>query len=315
MRSKQSTSHIMMIRPKAFGYNEETAANNSYQQAPDGTSPSEISEKAIEEFDAFADQLKRAGVDLIVIEDTEKPVKPDAVFPNNWISFHDENVLITYPMFSPKRREERREEIIEALDQSFVIDRRYAFEFGEEKDHFLEGTGSMVLDRMNKIVYACLSPRTNIKMLDRFCLLMGYSKVVFHAVDESGEPIYHTNVVMALGTEFAVICLEAIPDADEQKKVREQLERTGKTVIDINYQQLNDFAGNMLEVKTDTGDTLIVMSDTAYHSLDPDQLKALSNFGSIIHPAIPTIEKYGGGSVRCMMAEVFLDECNSGEAE
>lgn len=306
----QSTDTILMIRPKGFGYNEETAANNSYQQRPDEQSSEEIRTTAIQEFDRFVEILKAQEVDVRVVEDSLDPIKPDAVFPNNWISFHNGNIVITYPMFSPKRRLERREEIIEELEQSFVIERRYSFEFAEEDGHFLEGTGSMVLDREHRIAYACLSPRTNIKVLDRFCLLMEYEKLVFHAVDEHGDPIYHTNVLMALGSGFAVICLEAIPDESERKAVEQKLEQTGKRVIPISYDQKNDFAGNMLEVRNKMGEKLIVMSETAYRSLEKDQLDALSAFGRIIHSAIPTIEKYGGGSVRCMMAEVFLSGLN-----
>lgn len=308
MKMTQSTNKIMMVRPSAFGYNAETAENNTYQQRPDGDDELTIAAQAVVEFDNFVKALQEAGVDVIVIQDSVDPPKPDAVFPNNWVSFHEDNVLISYPMFSPKRRLERREEILDEIGQSFEIERRYSFEFAEEDDMYLEGTGSMVLDRINKVVYACLSPRTNVKVLDRFCLLMEYEKEVFHAVDENGVDIYHTNVLMALGTKFAVICLEAITDETERASVQKRLEKTGREVVEISYKQKNAFAGNMLEVRNKSGETFIVMSEAAKSSLNKDQLEKLSKYGRLISVAIPTIEKYGGGSVRCMMAEIFLDE-------
>lgn len=308
MHSAQTTSHIMMIRPASFGFNEETAVNNAYQHKPEGEDAAGISARAREEFDRFVAVLQAEGVDVVVLADSEKPEKPDAVFPNNWISFHRDNVVITYPMFSPKRRQERREEIIEEIEKKFQVERRYSFEYSEEDNQFLEGTGSMVLDREHQITYACLSPRTNIKALDRFCLLMGYEKVVFHALDEKGAPIYHTNVMMALGKEFAVVCLDAINDEHERKILVNKLESTGKEIIPISFEQKNAFAGNMLEVRTATGEPLIIMSDTAYRSLSKDQVTRLMTYGRILHPDIPTIERFGGGSVRCMMAEVFLEE-------
>jgi hypothetical protein len=305
---EQSTNQLLMIRPAAFGYNDETAVNNAYQIEAKPEDIPGIRKKARSEFDGLVKVLEGVGIEVLVVEDTELPEKPDAVFPNNWISFHEENIVITYPMYAPKRRLERREDIVEAVGAHFEIERRYSFEHSEEDKLFLEGTGSMVLDRIHRVTYACLSPRTHIKILDRFCLLMDYEKIVFHAVDQTGQPIYHTNVMMAIGTEFAVVCLESIREENERKDVIRAIEKSGKELIDIDYTQLGAFAGNMLEVTNQTGQRYVVMSDAAHKSLHKDQLKRLSQHASILHAPIPIIEKYGGGSVRCMIAEVFLRE-------
>jgi hypothetical protein len=242
----------------------------------------------------------------MVMEDTPEPKKPDAVFPNNWISFHENGAVLTYPMFAANRRIERREDIIEEIGKHFKVERRYTFEHYEEEDMFLEGTGSMLFDRVNKIVYACLSLRTDARLLDKFCVLVEYQRVVFHAVDRNGLPIYHTNVMMALGEDFAVLCKESIHNPEELKELENMLRITNKEIVDISYSQMESFAGNMLQVRNDTGQTFLVMSQSAYDSLNERQLQILSSKTQILPIDIRTIEYYGGGSVRCMMAEIFL---------
>lgn len=297
-----------MIRPANFGFNDQTAGNNAFQSDDKGETPQEISKKAQSEFDKMVEELRSKGVNIIVIDDTPSPEKPDAIFPNNWISFHVNGAVLTYPMFAPNRRIERREDIIDTVGETFDVKRRYTFEHYEEDEMYLEGTGSMLFDRDHKIVYACLSQRTDARLLDKFCVLVEYQRMVFHAVDRNGLPIYHTNVMMAIGEDFAVLCRESIKNPDEIKELEEFLERTGKEIIDISYDQLESFAGNMLQVRNDTGQTFLVMSKTAHDSLDESQIEALSAKTQILPIDISTIEYYGGGSVRCMMAEVFLQK-------
>lgn len=304
--AKQITSEILMIRPKHFRYNTQTAINNSFQIKPESGDEKEIQALAIEEFDKMVVKLRTHGINIITIEDTSDPLKPDAIFPNNWVSFHENKVVITYPMFAENRRMERREDIIDQISEQKGYNRRYNFEFYEsEGGVFLEGTGSMILDRVNKIVYACISPRTSIKVLDKFCVLMGYQKQIFHAYDDQNELIYHTNVMMALGNGFAVICLDSITDKDERIAVKEKLESSGKEIIDISMEQMNHYAGNMLQVKSNDMQDYVVMSKAAYDSLTTGIIDQLNKHTKTIVLDIPTIEKYGGGSVRCMMAELF----------
>lgn len=305
---RQITNHILMIRPAHFGYNEETAQNNAFQTKAEAIDFSKLEATARQEFDQMVDLLRSKGIDVLVIEDTDQPVKPDAVFPNNWISFHENGSIITYPMYAKNRRIERREDIIEKVGQHFNIKNRYSFEFYEDEDLFLEGTGSMILDRPNKIVYACLSPRTDATLIDKFNVLMGYRSCIFRSVDRSGKDIYHTNVMMALGEDFVVICMESIPDEDSRKELRSLFEKTGKQIIEINYAQMEAFAGNMLEVLGSNDKRYLVMSRTAYDSLTNEQIQTLSALTNILAVPIPNIEKHGGGSVRCMMAEIFLPE-------
>jgi hypothetical protein len=295
-----------MIRPKHFSFNAETAANNSFQQKDQHNDTQTVSSAAITEFDAFVEKLKSHGIDVQVVEDTDAPIKPDAVFPNNWISFHEDGLVLTYPMYSTNRRIERRPDIIEQLKTRFQVNKDYTFEHYEEEGIFLEGTGSLILDRENKIVYANLSPRTDLRLLDKWCVLTGYRKVYFLAHDRHGADIYHTNVVMSLGHDFCIICLECIPESAEKKQLISVLQETGKEIIQITMEQLEQFAGNMLEVNNERGNHFLVMSTTAYNALRPDQLERIENRATIITGDIPTIEKNGGGSVRCMMAEIFL---------
>ena len=302
----QSTSHILMIRPVNFGFNEETAGSNAFQNrhaAKDG-----VNEKAQQEFDRMVNALCSNGVDVTVIDDTHEPYTPDSIFPNNWVSFHDNGEIFLYPMQAENRRLERREDIIAKLEDNFAVKHIIDLSRFEVEDKFLEGTGSMVLDRENKIAYACLSPRTNREVLDLFCEQARYTAISFDAVDEKGKAIYHTNVLMCVGSSFAVICLDSIPNPHERVVVKESLLSTQKEIIEISFKQMNQFAGNMLEVKNAEDETLIVMSKNAFTALDEDQKTTLEKYGKLIYSDINTIETNGGGSARCMMAEVHLPE-------
>ena len=306
MRS-QTTSNILMIRPVNFGFNQETAESNAFQNAEFGEQNKDKSQQiALKEFDKMVSHLRKAGVNIIVIDDTSEPYTPDSIFPNNWVSFHGNGSVITYPMQAESRRLERREDIIKQISTSFYINRSIDLSDFEKDNKFLEGTGSMVLDRKYKIAYACLSPRTHEDVLQEFSSQMNYEIVAFNAVDGAGKQIYHTNVVMCIGEMFTVICLEAIPDLDERLMVRNSLEQSGKRIIDISLEQMNQFAGNMLEVKSQKGEKILVMSSSAYYSLKPKQLELLSEYCTIYHFDLSMIEGNGGGSARCMMAEIHL---------
>ena len=302
----QITDTLLMIRPSCFGFNEETAASNAFQRNDTAISTAEIRAKAKEEFDAMVEVLRGAGIAVIVMEDMPDLATPDAVFPNNWVTFHEDGTVITYPMFSSRRRQERREDLIESLQQHFRIEDRLRLEWHEQENRFLEGTGSMILDRPNHIVYACVSERTDEELLEEFCLFAGYEKVVFKAVDIQGKPIYHTNVMMALGESFAIVALDALPVPSERAKLLAFLHHTHKEVIEISLAQMMAFAGNMLQVKNLAGNTFLVMSEQAFQALSQEQISRIEAHSQILPIPIPTIETFGGGSVRCMMAEVFL---------
>ncbi len=295
-----------MIRPVNFGFNAQTADSNAFQiQQADQQA---VQHKARQEFDCFVAVLRENGVNVTVIEDTPEPHTPDSIFPNNWVSFHDTGDIFLYPMQAENRRLERREDIIRQLEENFKANHLIDLSRFEAKNQFLEGTGSMVLDRDNKIAYACLSPRTDAEVLKAFCDYTGYKAVTFDAFDQNHKAIYHTNVLMCIGSQFAVICLDSIPNAAEKEMVIQSLKTNNKQIIDITFEQMNKFAGNMLEVKNADGETLIVMSQTAYSSLLAEQKATLSEFGKLIYADINTIETNGGGSARCMMAEVHLGE-------
>ncbi|MBE5319501.1 amidinotransferase [Pedobacter sp. MR2016-19] len=299
----QTTNHILMIRPVDFKFNEQTAGNNKFQVA---STESDVQKAALKEFDAFVTLLQQNGVDVTVIDDTLEPETPDSIFPNNWVSFHDDGSVYLYPMFSENRRLERRNEILEGLKNHFEVNHISDLSFYEQQHAFLEGTGSMVLDRTNKIVYACLSVRTDEEVLNNFCMLTGYEPVAFQAVDGSNFPIYHTNVMMCIGDRFAVICLDSIKDTDERLNVTISLKGTGKEIIEISLEQMNRFAGNMLQVNNTEDESLLVMSEQAYLSLTAEQIAALEQYSRIIYAPLYTIEKNGGGSARCMLAEIHL---------
>ncbi|WP_428331128.1 citrulline utilization hydrolase CtlX [Mucilaginibacter sp.] len=304
MTNKQATSHILMIRPVNFGFNEETAGSNAFQTkvAENDT----VNEKAQQEFDGMVNKLRNNGVDVIVIDDTPQPYTPDSIFPNNWVSFHADGNIFLYPMQAENRRLERREDIINRIADKFKANHIIDLSRFEAEGKFLEGTGSMVLDRINKIAYACISPRTDREVLALFCSQTGYKEVSFNAVDEHNQAIYHTNVLMCIGSGFTVICLDSITDDSERNEVVSILKLTHKEIIVISFEQMNSFAGNMLEVESKTGENLIVMSANAYNSLTDAQRKRLQKYGKLVYADINTIETTGGGSARCMMAEVHL---------
>jgi len=306
----QYTSNILMVRPASFRLNEETVVNN-YFQSETQLDPRMVVGAAQREFDEFVALLRANGVNVIVAEDIKENDTPDALFPNNWISMHEDGKVGLYPMFAENRRRERRDDILDVLEENgFEIREIIDYSSAEEEEIFLEGTGSLILDRENSIAYCALSDRADEELLIEFCEDFEYTPVIFGAFQTSENkrlPIYHTNVMMCVADQFAVICLESIDDKKERKAVKEQLKSTGKRIVAITEKQMHEFAGNMLQVKTKNGPAL-VMSDRAYRSLQPDQIKTLESFGSIIHPKLQIIETCGGGSARCMMAEIFLPQ-------
>lgn len=295
-----------MIRPANFGFNTETAEDNVFQDDKTELSVDEIKDRAKEEFDNMVTLLKSHGVHVFVIEDTNHPAKTDAIFPNNWITTHKDGSVYTFPMFSPNRRLERRADIIDALSDQFNVKADASLLGFESSKKYLEGTGSMILDRSNKIIYACYSVRTNKQVLAAYGKKLGYKVVGFDALDINGVPYYHTNVIMTLSEQVAILCTESIEDPNEKKAVMQSLEDTGKEIVRITREQVLAYAGNMLEVQGDGPKKLMVMSKTAYKSLSKDQLHIINNRNKIVYCNLETIEKFGGGSARCMIAEIFL---------
>ena len=308
--SRQITSSILMIRPVGFSMNTETAVNNYYQQVIDGLSADEAQARALAEFDKFVEVLRSHEIEVIVVNDTYDPETPDSIFPNNWISFHHDGTIALYPMYAESRRLERRVDIKDILsDNNFTVEQVKDFTFYESKKKYLEGTGSMLLDRNNHIVYAALSARTDAEVLDAFCEEFSYKAVTFQAnqtVNGERLPIYHTNVMMCLTDKLAIVCLASIDDMDERTALIKSLESTGKQIIDISEEQVNHFAGNMLALNNTHDKQFMVMSAAALQSVDDKQLAIINEYYEIIASAIDTIEALGGGSARCMMAEVFL---------
>lgn len=300
----QSTDTILLVRPSHFVFNNQTAASNAFQHTPDTIT--DTVKNAQSEFEIFSETLREKGVNVIVVNDTPNPVKPDAVFPNNWVTFHNDGTVVLYPMFAPNRRLERRNDIIEHLKERFEIKEVIDLTSFEKKHVFLEGTGSIVFDHTNKIAYACLSPRTDKELFIMLCEQLQYKAHYFHALDRGGKEIYHTNVMMCLGEDFAVVCMESISDPKENSSLRKSLESTGHHLIEISFAQMNHFAGNMLAVLNDNNEKLLVMSQSAYDSLTDEQKNTLKRYCTPLPLAIPTIESVGGGSARCMIAEVHL---------
>jgi hypothetical protein len=300
----QCADAVLMIRPARFGANPETAASNRFQQS--GASAVDAA-TALREFDGLVDRLRDAGVEVQVAADTLEPAKPDACFPNNWVSFHADGSVVLYPMMAPSRRAERRDEPIEQLRHAgFRVARTVDLSPFEARGEFLEGTGSLVLDRCHRAAYACRSPRTTSVALTAFAAELGYRIVAFDALGPDGIPAYHTNVLMALGERFAVVCAAAIPDSQERTAVLRELESTGHEPIEIGVAEMSGFAGNMLALRSAGGGALIAASNAAWQALAPETRRRLERHGSIVTAPIPTIERLGGGSVRCMIAEVFL---------
>lgn len=296
-----------MIRPVRFGFNDQTADSNTFQNATLAAQTRGTAQvNAQREFDNMVQQLRSYGVDVIVYDDTAEPHKPDSIFPNNWVSFHFSGTVVLYPMQAQNRRAERRMDIVNDLAKRFQVAKTVDLTSFEHEGKFLEGTGSLVFDRMNRVAFACLSPRTNPDVLAEYSRRTGYKTILFRAVDATGTEIYHTNVVMCIGDMFAVVCLQAIPDFDERLTIRQELEKLGKRVIEITLDQMASFAGNMLQVDTARGQKLLVMSTAAYNSLTPKQIDTFDDYASLLTVDLSTIEANGGGSARCMMAEVHL---------
>ena len=305
----QTTNHILMVRPVRFAFNEETAANNAFQQRSETEEAAQATAReAIEEFDAFVRLLCENGITVEVVQDTPEPFTPDSIFPNNCFSVHGDT-LVLYPMFAPNRRLERKKLInFRFTDFRFSISNHSKLKdltSFEESGRFLEGTGSLVLDREHRVAYACLSPRTDEEVLKEWASAMDYSYLTFHSQDKQGMPVYHTNVMMHVGSRQAVVCLESIPNPSEREALKAMLEQYGKEVVPITLAQMNQFAGNMLELHNERGEQLLVMSQTARRSLTSTQIATLSKHTRILSPDIHAIEAAGGGSARCMMAEIF----------
>ena len=312
---QQITDTILMIRPIRFRMNEQTAVNNYYQKVLDSILPETVNIKAQQEFDAFVEKLRTVGVTVVVIDDTNEFDTPDSIFPNNWISFHENGLVGVYPMFAENRRLERREDVLEILEsKGYLINNVIDYTSAEEEEVFLEGTGSLLLDRTNRKAYCAISPRADEGLFIEFCEDFDYFPIVFTAnqtVKERREAIYHTNVMMCLAETFAVICLDSIDDKKERKNVIKHLKEDGKEVIAITESQANNFAGNMLQVKGHNEERFLVMSQAAYNSLNKTQVTTIEKHCKILSSSLDTIEACGGGSARCMMAEVFLPKKNN----
>ena len=298
----QTTSKLLMVRPAKFAFNEQTAGNNYFQE--NSNLPS-VAEDALKEFDSFVNLLLSNDVDVTVVQDTPEPWTPDSIFPNNWFTSHFTGELVLYPMFAENRRLERKPHILNMLKRDLNHKKVIDLTHWEEEDEFLEGTGSVILDRRKRVAYCCRSPRSSEKVLADFCSRMNYQPIVFDALDKDGNQIYHTNVMMEIGMQVAVICLESIKDENERKRVKSHLLSAGKVIIDISLDQVASFAGNMLEVKNRNGNPLMVMSSAARNALTFEQENIISTYNKIISTDLKTIETNGGGSARCMLAEIF----------
>lgn len=300
----QTTSHVLMVRPALFAANPETLASNAFQR-PDPDSAA-VHARAVAEFDRYAEALDRVGVDVLVAQDRLEPHRPDALFPNNWVSFHEDGTVVLYPMEAPNRRLERREEILDLVGRRFLIRRRVDLSGHEARGRFLEGTGSMVLDREHRLAYLCRSSRSHRDVVEEFTRELGYEPVWFSGTDGRGQAVYHTNVMMAVGREFAVVCLDAIRDRRERAQVAAFLRVSGKRILDISRAQMGAFAGNVLELKGRGGAPVLVLSRQAWDALNEGQRRAIQDRAIPLVAAIDTIERCGGGGVRCMVAEIHL---------
>jgi hypothetical protein len=303
----QLASSVLMIRPTRFESNPLTADSNAFQEEPEA-SPGEQQQHALAEFDALVADLRQAGIETCVFTDTREPHTPDSVFPNNWVTFHADGRVVLYPMEAENRRTERRRDVIESLeaDHGFRVREIIDLSHHEREGRYLEGTGSMVLDRINRVAFACLSSRTHLEVLGDFAQQLDYDVIAFDAVDRNGVPVYHTNVMMNVGEALAVVCSRSIVDEAQRAAVVEGLRSTGRAILEIDYDQLESFAGNMLELRSDSGERVVAMSRQAYDSLRGDQVAMLEANGRIVASAIDTIEMSAGGSVRCMLAEIHL---------
>ena len=294
---------ILMVRPYQFYFNQQTAANNFFQSNVNIENANEL---AIAEFDAMVEKLRAHQIKVNVVQDTKDPSTPDSIFPNNWVSTHEGGTLCLYPMFAQNRRAERKSTVIDFLESNYQIQNTLDLTDLEKEGIFLEGTGSMVLDHQNKLAYGCLSERLDKNAFYEWCDKMQFKAIAFKAVDDKAQPIYHTNVMMCMGDQFVVICLESIPNEQEKQLVLESFKKSNKEVITISQDQLNHFAGNMLQVFDINEKPHLIMSEQAHTSLDPAQVKSLEKYNPLLPISIPTIEALGGGSTRCMMAEIYL---------
>lgn len=305
----QICSTVLMVRPASFGFNSQTALNNAYQQNPGVDQPqATIQKQALEEFDRYVSTLRAHDIAVEVIQDSKTPPKPDAIFPNNWFCTLPSGKVIIFPMFAANRREEKREEILQTLKNQYHVSDFEDWSEYEAENFFLEGTGSMIFDHPNKTVYACLSARTHKPLLETFARAHGYKPIYFNASDAKGTPIYHTNVMMHIGTTYAVICLESIKNKAERIRIAQELQRSGHEVIQITLDQVAHFAGNMLQVESKSGKSYILMSQSAFDILSSEQKQILSIHSEPLAVDISTIETVGGGSARCMVAEIFLQK-------
>jgi len=306
-RERQTAATVLMVRPASFGFNPQTAASNAFQQPETLSAPQEAQSLALLEFDGLAKALQQAGVEVLIAPDSADPAKPDAIFPNNWMSSHADGTVALYPMLAANRRAERRPEILEQVvrEGRFHVSRTVDLTHRESEGKFLEGTGSLVLDRPNRIAYASLSPRTDLDVLGQFAQLMQYELVTFESAAAGAQLVYHTNVVMSIGTRFAVLCGEAIQGPAQRAAVFNKLHAAGRDIVDLRLQQMQEFAANILELAAARG-PVIALSTTAWRSLEPAQRRVLESHAAILPAAIPTIERIGGGGVRCMLAEIHL---------
>jgi hypothetical protein len=301
----QAAQNILLIKPSGFSFNNETALSNSFQQQTN-LSNTVIQQKITEEFDGFVRTLRSKGINVLVIDDTKLPTKPDAVFPNNWASYHADGTVVLYPMCAPNRRLEKRPEILNMIRQHYKVSNIIDLSAYELTNRFLEGTGSIIFDHINRIAYACISPRTDKELFEQVSKQLNYNPVPFYAYNAKGIAIYHTNVMMCIAEKFAVICLDSISNNEESEMVSQTLLQTGHKIISISFEQMNSFAGNMLALKNNTGKDLLAMSQSAFDSLTADQKCMIEQYSEIVPLSIPTIESIGGGSARCMIAEIFL---------
>jgi hypothetical protein len=313
-REQQSAGAVLMVRPARFGCNAQTAASNAFQAKP-GTGAEDHQRVVLGEFQSLAQALERAGVEVLIAPDSDQPPKPDAIFPNNWVSFHRDGTVALYPMLAPNRRWERRDEVLQQVvrEGGFRVSRTVDLTHRESEEKYLEGTGSVVLDRAHRVAYACISPRTDLDVLGEFAQALDYDLMTFDAVDPAGCPVYHTNVLMAIGSGFAVVCSESIVNAGHRTAVLAKLRATGHELVEITQAQMAQFAANVLELAAPNGN-LIALSGTALRSLNPQQRRVLESHATLLAAEIPTIERVGGGGVRCMLAEIHLPKRNPARA-
>lgn len=304
----QTTDTVLMIEPAAFGFNAETAQNNYFQINSENA---ETQNRALQEFNNFVEKLRNKGINVIIVKDTLEPHTPDSIFPNNWISMHSDGTVVLYPMCAVNRRGERRNDILEILQRNFSVKEIIDLSAPENDGKFLEGTGSMIFDHDNKLAYGSVSLRLDEPLFREFCKKFGFEPVVFHSYQTANNerlPIYHTNVMMCVADQFVVICLDCIDDETERVKVVNAIVNSGKEIIEISESQMQQFAGNMLQVQNSDGKKFLVMSQSAYQSLTPEQILNIEKYSEIIYSDLETIETNGGGSARCMLAEVFLEK-------